>query len=540
MKDLPKILIIDAEPMIPDGFEQLLKDLEYNIYVGNDGLNILEYIEKENFDVLLLDLGAAQSDGYRTIEKLRHLRPEMFVIVMSGHTSVELAVEALKRGAYDFLKKPLTHEELIKAIQNARLHKSSKNFQKQAEDKLKRNYDRQTVVNTLLRYSLEDMGIEELLTRALKLIISIPWLSLKKQGCIFLVENNSETLTMKAQSRLADQIKKACSSLPFGKCHCGRAALTQKIQFSDCIDENHEIRYNGIIPHGHYCVPILFHNETLGVINLYIREGHQQNQREEEFLVAVANTLAGIIRRKRLEQELINSERFSAIGQTVAGLAHCIKNILHPLEGGIYVVEKGFRKGDMSKLKTGWSMVRRNIDKVSNLALDMLDFSDEHKPEYKSCSPNDIADEVCSLMETWLMNTAMADIKIIRDFEPNISNAYLNQKGIHRCLINLVSNAIDACLYDASEGKMYHVKVATLNEGDETVTFQISDNGCGINEEVKSQLFTTFFSTKGSKGTGLGLLVTQKIVQEHNGDLIVESSPEQGTTFTIRIPRKLS
>jgi signal transduction histidine kinase/DNA-binding response OmpR family regulator len=540
MNDLPKILIIDAEPMIPDGFEQLLMDLGYTVHICHDGFNIMEYLEKDNFDLLLLDLGVSQLDGYRIIEKIRRLRPETFVIMMSEHASVESAVDALKRGAYDFLKKPLTHEEILKPVQNAMLHKRSENFQKQTEDKLRRNYDKQTVVSTLLRYSLEDIGVEELLNRALELILSISWLSLKKQGCIFLVENDSETLTMKAQSRLADQIKKACVSLPFGKCHCGRAALTQKIQYSDCVDENHEIRYNGIIPHGHYCVPILFHNETLGVINLYIREGHQRDHREEEFLVAVANTLAGIIRRKRLEQALINSERLAAIGQTVAGLAHCIKNILHPLEGGIYVVEKGFRKDDMSKLQTGWGMVRRNIEKVSNLALDMLDFSDEHKPEYKSCSPNDIADEVCALMVTWLNNTAMADIQIIRDFSYKIGHAYLNPKGIHRCLINLVSNAIDACLYDADKGKIHQVKVATRIEGDETIIFQISDNGCGINEEVKSQLFTTFFSTKGSKGTGLGLLVTQKIVQEHGGDLIVESSPEQGTTFTIRIPRKLS
>jgi signal transduction histidine kinase len=402
------------------------------------------------------------------------------------------------------------------------------------------NYDRETVINKLLRYSLEDMPIETLLERTLQLILSIPWLALKKQGCIFLVEDDSKMLTMKAQSRLAEPIKKACANLSFGMCHCGRAALTQEIQFVDCLDESHDIRYDGIMPHGHYCVPILYKNETLGVINLYIREGHHRDQREIEFLVAIANTLAGIIRRKRLEQDLVRSERLAATGETVAGLAHCIKNILLPLEGGIYVVEKGFRKNDMEKLQTGWDMVRRNIDKVSNLALDLLTFSKDHEPEYEGFSPNVVVDEVCYLMESWLKNNATANINIIRDFDPGIGDAYLNPKGIHRCLLNLVSNAVDACLYDKDPGKSHHVTVSTRADGNDAVIFQVSDNGCGMDETVKTQLFTNFFSTKGSRGTGLGLLVTQKIIREHGGTLGVESELGQGTTFTIRMPRNSS
>jgi GAF domain-containing protein len=140
---------------------------------------------------------------------------------------------------------------------------------------------------------------------------------------------------------------------PFSKCLCGRAATTQKIQFADCVDGRHEIRYDGLIPHGHYCVPICYEGETLGVINIYVREGHQRAQREEDFLMAVANTLAGIVMRKRLAEELVKSERLAAIGQTVAGLAHCINSILFGLEGGIYIVNKAFRKDDMQKLHTG-------------------------------------------------------------------------------------------------------------------------------------------------------------------------------------------
>jgi len=396
----------------------------------------------------------------------------------------------------------------------------------------------QAVINSLLHHSLEDMSLDQLLKRALELILSIPWLAFEKQGAIFIAENDGNTLALKAHHGVAEAIKQSCAQLPFGKCLCGNAATTQQIQFADCVDERHEIRYDGIIPHGHYCVPICYGGETLGVISVYIREEHQRTEREEDFLIAVANTLAGIIMRKQLEKELVVSERLAATGQTVAGLTHCIKGILFGLEGGVYVVNKAFRKNDMQKLNTGWNMVRKNIDKVSNLVLDLLDYSKERIPEYEMFSPNIVAEEVCELMEPNAKNTLSEEIEIIRDFDPDLKEVWLDPKGIHRCLLNLISNAIDACLTDGDESKNYIVTVTTRREKGGQFVFQVSDNGCGMDDEVKKQVFTGFFSTKGSKGTGLGLLITQKIIQEHGGTLSVNSKPGEGSIFTIQLPGK--
>jgi len=299
----------------------------------------------------------------------------------------------------------------------------------------------QVVINSLLQHSLEDMSLDQLLKHTLELIFSIPWLAFEKRGGIFLVENNSNTLVMKAEIGLAEPIKQACAQIPFGKCICGRAGVTQKIEFVDCVDERHEIQYDGIAPHGHYCVPICYSGETLGVINIYVREGHQFAKREGDFLFAVANTLSGIIMRKRLEGELVISERLAAIGQTVAGLAHCIKSILFGLEGGIYIVNKAFKKDDMQKMNTGWNMLKKNIDKVSNLVLDLLDFSKETIPEYGRYSPNIIAEEVCDLMEPKAKDTYLEEIEIIRDFDPVIfALVFIDQARIN-CIMNQVEQA---------------------------------------------------------------------------------------------------
>lgn len=177
---------------------------------------------------------------------------------------------------------------------------------KQAEREIQRNYDTQFTINTLLRVSQQNISLDEILVKSLDLILSIPWLSLESMGGVFLVEDDHEKLVLKAHKGLPEHLRENCGILPFGKCLCGRAAQTREIQFADSVDERHEVRYRGMIPHGHYCVPVLFSGRTLGVITMYLKAGHMRDIREEAFLKSVANALAGIIQRKRMEEEREN------------------------------------------------------------------------------------------------------------------------------------------------------------------------------------------------------------------------------------------
>jgi len=126
----------------------------------------------------------------------------------------------------------------------------------------------------------------------------------KSKGSIFLVEDDPGVLVMKAHYRLAPQLLKICKQVPFGRCLCGRAALSGQVEFADCLDSRHENQYEGISPHGHYCVPILSAGKVVGVINIYIEEKHKRDKREEEFLCSVADVLAGIIKRKQAEDKI--------------------------------------------------------------------------------------------------------------------------------------------------------------------------------------------------------------------------------------------
>jgi PAS domain S-box-containing protein len=180
---------------------------------------------------------------------------------------------------------------------------------KNAEEEVRKNYDVQKVINTILRLSLETIPLKDLLDRTLDLILSIPWLAIESKGSIFTVEGEPDVLVMKSQRGLPRANQERCARIPFDRCLCGKAASTKEIVFADQVDKRHEISYEGMSPHGHYCVPIFFAQETLGVINLYLQKGHEPKRGEMEFLTAIANALASVMARKRTDDALKQREK---------------------------------------------------------------------------------------------------------------------------------------------------------------------------------------------------------------------------------------
>jgi two-component system NtrC family sensor kinase len=239
---------------------------------------------------------------------------------------------------------------------------------------------------------------------------------------------------------------------------------------------------------------------------------------------------------RHAQEELTKNRRLATIGEGVTGMAHYIKNILTGLRGGMYMVNTGMVKDKPSMVKEGWGMVQRNIENVSHLVLDILRYSKERTPERSVCSPNEI---VSKAVELFRERAKEYHVELNMVLDPNLKGAYLDRDGIHNVLVNLISNAIDACIYDTDTSKAWEVNIRTQlltdpNSG-ETILFEVTDNGVGMTDEVKAKLFTRFFSTKPGRGTGLGLLGSQKIIHEHGGEISVESKVGQGATFVVRL-----
>jgi signal transduction histidine kinase len=235
---------------------------------------------------------------------------------------------------------------------------------------------------------------------------------------------------------------------------------------------------------------------------------------------------------KLLEKEKLEAERLAAVGQTVAGLAHGIKNVLMGLEGGMYVVRSGMEKGDGDRIFQGWQMLEENITRITAFVKGFLEFARGTTPEVNLVDPNRIAMKV---VELFRHTAKLEGIELKGNLQPDIPYALLDEEGIHTCLSNLVSNALDACQISDKKGR--HVTLSTNDQGGKLV-YEVTDDGNGIDYEIKKKIFTNFFSTKGSdKGTGLGLLATRKIVQEHGGKVSFDSKKGVGSVFRLEFPR---
>lgn len=243
-------------------------------------------------------------------------------------------------------------------------------------------------------------------------------------------------------------------------------------------------------------------------------------------------SVQALFRLKELEKANLEAERLAAVGQTVAGLAHGVKNLIAGLEGGMYMLNTGINRSDGERIVQGWDILDRNIGRIATFVKAFLSFSRGRKISVALTDPATVAQEVVDL---YTINAKKLGIELLCKSFGDIAPAPLDSEGIHESLTNLVGNAIDACQMSDGEGGK-NVMVRVFEDG-EAIVYEVADDGCGMDYEVKKKVFTNFFTSKGLGGTGIGLLQTRKIIQEHGGRIEVESEPGQGSTFRVILPR---
>ena len=231
-------------------------------------------------------------------------------------------------------------------------------------------------------------------------------------------------------------------------------------------------------------------------------------------------------------RQLIEAERMAAVGQTVAGLAHAIKNITGGCGGGIYVLEKGLELDNQEYLHKGLQMVKGNVNRIKALSMDLLNFAKPWKPHYTTCDPNLPCREVAELAAS---RCSECGVKLELEPDPDAQPCLMDYESVHRCLLDLVTNALDACTEKDFTDGGGSIVIRSMYEAD-CIQYQVEDSGKGMDADTQAQVFKGFFTTKGSKGTGLGLMMTRRIVDGLGGTIEFESKPGKGTLFTMRIP----
>ena len=233
-----------------------------------------------------------------------------------------------------------------------------------------------------------------------------------------------------------------------------------------------------------------------------------------------------------LEQGLNQAERLANVGLSAAGLAHTIKNILAGLEGGIYMVDTGIAKEEPQRLQSGWKMVQDYIHQVESLVKNLLSYARQSESHPESVDLGELADEIVAL---YASKANMAGIALSTHTAAETPHLLLDRAAMHAALANLVTNAIDACTWDPNLDKDHSI-VISIKPQDSGARIEVADNGTGISAENQQRLLVTTFTTKGMRGTGLGLLLTKKTAAAHGGALSFESRAGEGTTFRIDIP----
>lgn len=289
------------------------------------------------------------------------------------------------------------------------------------------------------------------------------------------------------------------------------------------------------------CSPIRFRERTFGAIYIDSSIANYTFTTEQLALMnAIGQHTALALANTELQQQKLQSERLAVMGETVASLSHSIKNILQGLRGGADVVEMGLKKNDLKVSTGGWSILKRNLDRIIGLTMNMLAYSRPRTLEIELTKVGALLDDCASLLADRCESKGVA---LIIDADPEMPPIPIDSGQIHQALMNLLTNALEAV--EAKSGAIT-VKatftrkpataggLASAEAGDATI--EVFDNGPGIPPEVVEKIYEPFFTTKGMRGTGLGLAVTKRIVEQHGGQIEVRSQLGKGTAFTVVLP----
>jgi len=497
-----KILLIDNNESIRQGLKATLEGEGYEVLTAETGREGLEIFTRELPSIILVEINMADIDGIEVLKRVKEQNPDVQVIVISDDNEVDLAIQALQNEAADFIGKPISEEALAAALLRSRerfwkdnkLRGYVENLEKLIRDTTEELEKRHELEHNLIQTSMDGIIAND------------------RQGNIIIFNEGAESI-------YGYTPEEALAGMSVTRLYPeGEARRIKKLTYGS--------EYGGPGRLINYEVEVLTKNgETVPILlsaTLLYEEGRE---------VAMVGYFKDMRKVKRLEKELIQRERLAAMGQATAGIAHGVKNILHAMKLGAFMVDKGFEKEKPDLLRKGWNLVGKNMNRISRMTLDMLSYARSSPPARQSCSLNEIVDQVCELM---VEKARERQIDLVRDLDSALPSVSVDVEDIHSCLMNLVTNAIEA-FPESSKGGL--ITVSSRDAGEAGVRLHVKDTGKGMTRELQEQIFKYLYSTKGARGTGLGLAITQKIIHEHGGTIEVDSSPNEGTCFTIILPK---
>ncbi len=505
MSYVPRILIADHEPRMCDSLRVLLKNHGYDVQTAFNGKEAIECFARNNFDVVLLDIAMPDILGRQIMDYINSQSRETSVIAMTGYASVDSAIECLRRGAYDYLRKPFDFGRLLEAVENAL-----------DERRLRKQHE-------------QDMANLKLTQRRFRFLVNVSpdiIYTLNHEGEFTFVNAAVESLLGYKSNQL---IAKHYSFIVFEEDTEKAERHFNERRTGERATEGMELRLkrsqNGGGP------KIL--TVELNAMGIYDRP---VDQKDKEFMGSYG-VARDVTARKRLQVQLYQAQKMESIGTLAGGVAHDFNNLLMGIQGNVslMLLDIDTTHPHHERLKN----IEKQVQSGAKLTSHLIGYARQGRYEVKPIDLNRLVEDTS---ETF--GRTRKEITIVRELAVNLLAIEADAGQIEQVLLNLFVNASDAMpgggglilktfnvTHKDIKGRVYEPKPGNY------VRLTVTDTGRGIDKETMGRIFEPFFTTKEmGRGTGLGLASTYGIIKGHGGYIDVESKKGHGTTFSIYLP----
>ena len=486
MAEITHVLVVDDEKVVRDGCRRVLTGKGYKIATAENGLQALEILAAQNIDILLLDLKMPVMGGKEVLEKTRDIYPDIPVIVITGHGTVDTAVECMKKGAYDFITKPFQIDQFRITVERA--------ADKRHLELKARQFEAENIRN------LYDLNLEK---SRLKTIINC-----MANGVMVTNQNLEVVLHNPALMRLMEITEKQKAPTP----------IREIIKDKDLVDTLKKLLSGETPEEESISQEIQMKRNTLRALSASAMD-------PDRAIAGTVTVLEDVTAFKQLDQ--MKSDFVNMVAHELRSPLVAIRQInsvlLEGLAGPLEEKQQDFVRRGMGK-----------IDSLLNLINDLLDIAKLEAGKFVQHQvPTDmgkIIEEIVALMEPRAQEQGIVLTHIFENLKP----VQADPKRIEEIFNNLISNAIN---YSPEGGR---VTVSARGLG-EYMEIQVEDTGVGITQEELPKIFDKFYRVKNPKtrqviGTGLGLAIVKGVVDAHQGSIQVESVPDAGTTFKVLLP----
>ncbi|MBW1696010.1 MAG: response regulator [Deltaproteobacteria bacterium] len=509
MRDSERIYIVDDEKRMCDSLKFLLEREGFEVETSTDCTQALEAMARKKIDLFILDICLPEMDGFELLDRIFKQDPDVPIIMMTGHASIDSAVKALKKGAYDYLRKPFEHEDLLKTIRNALQQKTLKDENRAIMERLALSEKRYRYIvqhSPDIIYTLDSAGNFTFINEAVERLLGYSPDSLLGKHIYTIIH--------------PDDLKKA--KWLFEERRSGQRAEAGVELRLICRQDEKGFKH------------FLIKHLTLSSRQTGDHGFSDDTSQDATETYGVARDVSY---RRQLEAQFREAQKMEAIGTLAGGIAHDFNNLLTCIQGytSLILEDIGANHPHYEKLLN----IEHNVRLGAELTSRLLGFARSGKFNAKAINVNDLIKR-----SAYIFARTKKEITIHYNLQPDLWAVYADEGQLEQVLLNLFVNAWQAM----PEGGDIYIETKNLRmEGEQLdeigaktgdyVKISITDTGIGMDEETQHRVFEPFFTTKErGLGTGLGLASVYGIIKNHGGAIRVSSKVDEGSTFVIYLP----